>query len=99
MVEDPGTPARPPALRPLGDPHPATLLTRPGPDGAPVPTALLVAGQRVAVTRIDDVWAVEDEWWRAQPISRRYYRLALADGAVRVVYHDGGEDAWYAQAY
>ena len=100
MVEDPGAAARADPLRPLNPPRPLTVLTRrAGGTIDPVrPAALIEGGRRVAVSRVEEVWCVEDEWWR-RPISRRYYRLALADGRVRVVYHDRAEAAWFAQRY
>lgn len=32
-------------------------------------------GRKLAVTSIDDLWQVDDEWWRETPISRRYYLI------------------------
>jgi hypothetical protein len=64
-------------------------------DGLPV---ALVEGQRRRCARVEDVWHVDDEWWR-DPIHRRYYRLVLDDGAVRTVYHDLARDDWFAQGY
>lgn len=60
---------------------------------------MIERGRRARFERVDDVWCVEDEWWRERPISRRYYRLALAGGRVLTLYHDRGGGAWYAQAY
>ena len=42
---------------------------------------------------------IEDEWWRAQPISRVYWRLLLEDGRTIDVYRDSVRDRWYRQAY
>jgi hypothetical protein len=100
MVADPGAAARADPLRPLNLPRPATVLTRrhAGVVDPTRPAALVEGGRRLPVARIEEVWCVEDEWWR-RPISRRYYRLALADGRVRVVYHDRAAGAWFAQRY
>lgn len=99
MVADSGTPARPDPLRPLNRPRPIEVLTRRNRDGEPEPAALVERGRRYRVEGVDDVWCVEDEWWRDGPVDRRYYRLALAGGAVRTVFHDRTTGGWYAQAY
>ncbi len=63
-----------------------------------MPVALVDDGRTRAIELVEDTWLIEDEWWR-QRICRHYYRLALADGARMVLYHDCAEDAWYAQGY
>lgn len=104
MVADPRTPPRPDQLRPLNRPRPVAVLTHPpadeggGGEESPAPAALIKNGRRCPVAAITDTWSVVDEWWR-QPIDRRYYRLVLADGRVRTVYHDRIADTWAAQAY
>jgi len=65
-------------------------------DGQPV---VLVEGKRRRrVMRIQDMWQIDDEWWR-DPISRRYYRLLLEDGVICTVYHDLIRGAWFSQSY
>jgi hypothetical protein len=64
-------------------------------DGLPI---AVVEGERRRAAQIEDVWYVDDEWWR-EPIARRYYRLFLDGGVVRTVYHDGERDEWFAQGY
>ena len=51
--------------------------------------------RRVAAVR--DRWRVDDEWWRAEPISRLYHELVLEDGALLTVYRDLVAEAWYEQ--
>lgn len=99
MVEDPGAPACPDPLRPLNRPRAVEVLTGRGRDGEPEPEVLVERGRRYRVERVEDVWSVEDEWWRDRSIRRRYYRLLLAGGVVRVVYHDLTTGVWCAQAY
>jgi hypothetical protein len=65
-------------------------------DGLPI--ALAEGGRRRRVARVEDVWSIDDEWWR-EPIARRYYRVLLDDGTVRTVYHDVVRDNWFAQGY
>ena len=96
MVPDSGTPARADQLRPLNAPRPVQVLTRDG-----VPAVLVLAGsppRRERVARIQDTWRIDDEWWR-HPISRCYFQVVLAGGALRTLYHDLIDDAWYEQTY
>jgi hypothetical protein len=51
-----------------------------GEDGAPC------AVGSVAVEAVREEWLVEDRWWTPEPLRRRYFELALADGRCVVVY-------------
>jgi hypothetical protein len=51
-----------------------------GPDG--VPSVV----ESVAVDAVREEWLVEDRWWTPEPLRRRYFELALADGRCVVVY-------------
>jgi hypothetical protein len=92
MVADSGTSPRAAGLRPLNAPRPVRVLTG---DGLPV---ALVEGTRRRPVKVEDVWYVDDEWWRER-IARRYYRVLLDDGAVRTVYREEGGDEWFAKRY
>ncbi len=50
-----------------------------------------------AVTRVQDCWRIDDEWWREQPISRFYFVLLLEQDVLLTVYHDLLTAAWYEQ--
>lgn len=63
-----------------------------------VPAKLITRKTEVAVMQIQDVWIVQDEWWRKE-IDRQYFALLMVDGEFRTVFHDRVEDAWYEQAY
>jgi hypothetical protein len=93
MVADPRTSPRADGLRPLNRPRPVEVLTGDG-----LPAVVVESGRRRRVAHVQDVWHIDDEWWR-EPIARRYYRVALDDGVVRTVYHDGERDEWFAQGY
>jgi hypothetical protein len=58
-----------------------------------VPTS--VAG--VAVDAVREEWVVEDRWWTARPLRRRYFELVLADGRNAVVFRDLVEGGWLSQ--
>lgn len=47
-------------------------------------TPLAVAG--VAVESVREDWLVEDRWWTPEPLRRRYFEVALADGRCIVVF-------------
>jgi hypothetical protein len=53
-------------------------------------------GRRLAVTAIQEIWRIDDEWWRER-ISRRYYLLLLEHGIVCTIYRDLVSDSWYEQ--
>lgn len=77
-----------------------------GSDGAPravAPRSGRRRGPLCDVERIDEVWRIVDEWWRASPIARTYYRLALTDGRALTLFHNdvggGAGSEWFQQRY
>ena len=52
-----------------------------------------------AVARVVDLWEVDTEWWAPQPVRRRYWRLALADGGLITVYRDLATGHWFRQGH
>jgi hypothetical protein len=52
---------------------------------------------RTAVEAVREEWLVEDRWWTARPLRRRYVELVTADGADRVVFRDLESGRWFAQ--
>jgi hypothetical protein len=87
----------PPAIvtRALNLPHPARVLT--GAGGVPVQ----VDGRAVELVR--ESWLVEDRWWAAQPLRRRYWEVVTTSGRNVVVFHDLAAErrepgsGWFAQ--
>lgn len=73
----------------IGAPRPARVAV--GPDGRPV------AVGRSRVESIREDWVVEDRWWTARPLRRRYFELVLDDGRNAVVFHDLIARAWLTQ--
>jgi len=76
-------------VRVLGAPREVAVTT----DGAGTPTA--VGGR--PVDQLRDEWRVEEGWWTARPVHRRYFDLVMADGRNTVVFHDRRGGCWYAQ--
>ena len=65
--------------------------------GRPARVRLGRAWQEVTLVRRP--WRIDQHWWRSDPISRLYYRVAPADGPPLTVYHDLVTDAWFRQEY
>ncbi|MCX6390330.1 MAG: hypothetical protein NT122_06850 [Solirubrobacterales bacterium] len=74
-------------VRRFGEPIAAKVKAREG--GRPE----IVNGQPVEAIR--DTWLVEDRWWTAAPIRRRYWQVVTASGAVKTIYREAG-GRWYA---
>jgi hypothetical protein len=92
MVADSGTPTSVDRVRALNRPRPIVVRA----DDAGRPLALLDHGRLRRVDRVQDMWRIDEEWWR-EPISRRYLSLLLADGALRTIFQDLTDGRWYEQ--
>ena len=51
----------------------------------------------LAVTAINDLWQVDDEWWRDRPISRRYYQITTQNDRRVTIFKDQFNNQWYWQ--
>jgi hypothetical protein len=71
--------------RALNAPRPARVRT--GRGGAP----RQVDGRAVELVR--ESWLVEDRWWTARPLRRRYWEVVTSCGRNLVVFHDLGAGA------
>ena len=91
MVSDTGTANGAGRLRPLNQPCSVTVQS----DTDGVPHSV----DRRAVEAVVEMWCIEDEWWRAHPIKRTYWRLLLEDGRTVDVFRDRICERWYRQAY
>jgi hypothetical protein len=76
--------------RRLYRPRPATVQV--SADGAPLKVG------RTDVESLREEWRVEDRWWTARPLRRRYFELTLASGANVVVFCDLRSGRWYSQS-
>ena len=70
---------------------PSRAAVRAGHGGRP----LAVAGNDVDSVR--ESWLVEDGWWTARPLRRRYWEVVTVDGRDLVVFHDLVRGGWYVQ--
>jgi len=50
-----------------------------------------------AVESLRESWLVEDRWWTAQPLHRRYFELVLANGRSATVFRDVRTGRWHRQ--
>lgn len=62
-------------------------------DGAGAPAEL--AGE--PVESVLEEWVVEDRWWTARPVRRRYFELVLAGGRNVVVFKELAGRCWFEQ--
>jgi hypothetical protein len=51
------------------------------------------------VTLVRRPWRIDQHWWRGEPISRMYYRVAPSDGPPLTIYRDLIGGAWARQEY
>ena len=94
MVENTGKTLRAHSYRQVNVPEPVEVEE----DNSAYPQAVKTP-RRQAVTAIYDNWRIDDEWWRQEPVSRRYYEVQLASGERLVLYKDIAKDRWYRQSY
>ena len=105
------TPPRPVDLRSLNLPVPVEVAEdsqqRPVSITMPLPArrpnarsnrqAAARKGRTLKVASIDDLWQVDDEWWRERPISRRYYQVTTEDDRQLTVFRDQTNGSWHWQ--
>jgi hypothetical protein len=55
-----------------------------------------------AIESLRESWLVEDRWWTAEPLRRRYWELVGERGRNVVVFHDlaarGASGGWFLQS-
>ena len=61
------------------------------------PVALRLQGRWFAVESVEDIWRIDDEWWRERAVSRMYYRCTVDGGMSVTVFHDLIDGKWYRQ--
>jgi len=95
MVNRPGGSPDPRRIRRLKSPQ--AFEVRTGEGEAPVCLRLHGVWQDVRLVR--SPWRIDQHWWRAEPVSRVYYRVAPEDGPPLTVYHDLVDKTWARQEY
>ena len=74
--------------RALNHPRPARVRCEAG-------TLTRVDGEAIEALR--ESWLVEDRWWTAQPLRRRFWELVGARGRNVIVFHDLCTGRWFVQ--
>lgn len=85
------------SLRPLNLPIPISVEE--DDDGRPLAVAQ-IGGRKGRITKIasiDDLWRIDEEWWREKPITRIYYQLTAEGGGRLIVFQDLTDGNWYRQ--
>jgi hypothetical protein len=80
-------------IRPLNPPIPIVVRE----NAKHLPLAVQIKGRWRRVVAIDDVWSIDEEWWREKPIVRMYYRVNLDGDRQITVFRDMLDGAWYRQ--
>ena len=93
MVKNPREKTSLGPIHPLNKPAPADVQE----DERYRPVSVTRRRRRLEVTSIEDVWEIVDEWWRANPIARRYYNVTLGDGTGLTIFRDLLSGVWYEQ--
>jgi hypothetical protein len=94
VVEDSGKTLRPGAFKPVNLPESLVVVE----DAKGRPEAVRMPRKQIVKT-IENIWRIDDEWWRSEPISRLYYSLMLSSGQRLVIYKDLVLNSWYRQTY
>jgi hypothetical protein len=79
--------------RPLSPPIPVDVRE----NARQLPVAFRIKGRWLKVVSIDEVWSIDEEWWRERPIVRMYYRVSTEDGRQITVFRDMLDGVWYWQ--
>ena len=95
MVAHSGAPLGARDLRFLNVPAPIDVYA--DPQGIPLAIRRRTWQRPRRVAHVRETWRIDDEWWRARPLSRMYHDLILADGARVVVFQDLHGGAWCEQ--
>ena len=93
MVKAPREKAGPGPIRALNLPAPVEVEE----DDRHRPTSMALRGRRLHVASVEEVWEVVEEWWRTDPIARRYFRVIVSDGSSATVFRDLKSGLWYEQ--
>ena len=97
MEPDSRTPSGAHRLRLLNQPAPVELRLS---EGRPAALRDPRRGGWRPVERVEEVWRLEDGWWRERGLLvRTYFRLLLAGGDLVTVYQEGNGPNWWLQRY
>jgi hypothetical protein len=75
----------------------ARVLNRPRPARVRWSGGMPARVEGEAIESLRESWLVEDRWWTAEPLRRRYWELVGAHGRNVVVFHDLCTGEWFVQ--
>ncbi len=93
MVQNPRETASSSPIRSLNLPAPIQVEE----DAHQRPLAISLRRRRLGVASVDDLWEIDEEWWRENPIVRRYYQVTTEDGRPMTIFRDLVSGEWYRQ--
>ena len=93
MVTNPGKTEGPGPIRPLNPPEPVEVKV----DRRQWPVALVLRKKVVKIVQVHEVWELDTEWWRPDPLTRRYYRVTTESEQSMTIFRDLVRDDWYRQ--
>src|SRR5919202_5439467 len=84
--------------RALNEPQPLEVQAVETP-GGPAPRLIRWRGRWRRVVGIDDVWHVDDLWWRGpdEEVQRRYFLVRLEGDVPLTLFMDRLRGGWYSQ--
>ena len=108
MVQNPRKTPSSSALRPLNLPVPITVEEdaqhRPLALSPSAPSPSVLSNKRrqpkvasLKVASVDNLWKIDEEWWRDKPILRMYYQVTTEDGRRLTLFQDLTSGEWYQQ--
>jgi hypothetical protein len=68
-------------------------------DAEGAPLRIYLSGMWQDVTLARKPWRIDQHWWRADPVQRRYFRVLPVDSPPLTIYYDMVMDSWYRQEY
>ena len=80
-------------IRPLNLPVPVAVNE----NRQQLPVSVDLDGRRVKIISVDDIWQLNDEWWRSRPIARLYHRVTTQAGNSVTIFRDLVDGEWYRQ--
>ena len=83
--------------------RPIAIADAPATNAGPRPPDVMSSSPSVtwtAISLLHRPWRIDQLWWRpGGAVSRRYFRVATADGPPFTLYQDLLSGAWYRQEY
>lgn len=95
MVKNPGKASSSGPIRALNRPMPITVEE----DKKGKPVTVSLGRKKFKVIAVQDVWEIDEEWWRPKPVARVYYKIALEGDRSLTVFRDRSTGEWYRQRY